>query len=97
MTCDQPYVTGVLLKSLVESHAKTGKKVVTCSYADTYGPPTFFHQSIFSELLQLNGDIGARKIVNQHVDEVEAIAFPKGDVDVDTEEDYEKLSISIKG
>jgi molybdenum cofactor cytidylyltransferase len=92
MMCDQPFVTASLLNSLVDSHNNTGKPVVTCSYADTYGPPTFFHKSIFPELLQLKGDIGARSIVKQHADEVEAVVFPEGDVDVDTEADYERLS-----
>jgi molybdenum cofactor cytidylyltransferase len=94
MMCDQPFVTATLLNNLIDSHNKTGKPVVTCSYADTYGPPTFFHKSIFPELLQLKGDIGARSIVKQHANEVQAVVFPKGDVDVDTEVDYEKLSKS---
>jgi molybdenum cofactor cytidylyltransferase len=91
MVCDQPFVTTSLLNDLIAAHQKTGKPVVTCSYEDTFGPPVFFHRSLFEELLQLKGDIGARSVVKQHANEVEVVLFPKGTFDVDTEADYEKL------
>ena len=91
MVCDQPFVTAPLLNELITAHQKTGKGIVTCSYEDTYGPPVFFHASLFPELRQLKGDIGARSIVRQHTEDVEAIPFPEGNVDIDTDADYEKL------
>lgn len=91
MVCDQPYVTTVLLNELIAAHQKSGKQIVACGYDNTFGPPVFFHQSLFKELLQLKGDIGARNIVRQHADLVEVIPFPEGTFDVDTEADYEQL------
>lgn len=91
ITCDQPYVTTSLLNDLIEARQNTGKPIITCSYADTFGPPTLFHKSIFPELVQLKGDIGARSILRHHADKVEAILFPEGKLDIDTNEDYEKL------
>jgi molybdenum cofactor cytidylyltransferase len=91
MMCDQPFVTTALLNDLVTAYQKTGKPIVTCSYADTFGPPTLFHKSIFPELLQLKGDVGARSIIKQHANEVEVVLFPQGNMDVDTEADYQKL------
>ncbi|HET9278132.1 MAG TPA: nucleotidyltransferase family protein [Flavitalea sp.] len=91
MVCDQPFVTASLLNELINAHQTTGKSIVACSYEDTFGPPAFFHRSLFEELLQLKGDVGARGIVRQHTEDVEVIPFPKGIYDVDTETDYEKI------
>jgi molybdenum cofactor cytidylyltransferase len=91
MVCDQPYVTCDLLNELIAAHKKTGKQIVACSYQNTFGPPVFFHHSLFDKLLQLKGDVGARNIVKQHSDLVEVIPFAEGAVDVDTEADYQNL------
>ena len=96
MVCDQPDVTPQLINDLINAHQQTGKPIITCSYADTFGPPTFFHKSIFSDLLQLKGDVGARKILQQHVKDVETIAFPRGGRDIDTKADYEELTKGLR-
>lgn len=91
LVCDQPFVDTALLNNLITTHQKTNKRIVACSYENTFGPPAFFHQSLFPELLQLKGDTGARSIVQHHLDDVEAIPFPQGTFDVDTAADYEKI------
>jgi len=91
MVCDQPYVTASLINELITVHQNTAKPIVTCSYADTFGPPTFFHKSLFPELMELTGDVGARSIIKKYTDNVEVIPFPEGVTDVDTEADYEKV------
>jgi molybdenum cofactor cytidylyltransferase len=91
MVCDQPFVTPALLNELVEAHKKTGKPIIACSYENTFGPPVFFHHSLFPALLQLKGDVGARGVIRQYADDVDVIPFPQGSVDVDTEADYEKI------
>lgn len=97
MVCDQPFVTASLLNNLIAAYKRTGKPVVTCSYAATFGPPGFFHRSVFEELLQLKGDMGARGVVRQHADDVELILFAEGTFDVDTESDYQKVKTAGKG
>ncbi|MBD0353367.1 MAG: NTP transferase domain-containing protein, partial [Flavisolibacter sp.] len=77
---------------LIAAHQQTGKPIVTCSYENTFGPPTLFHKHLFPELLQLEGDVGARSVIRQHANEVEIVLFPKGSIDVDTGADYEKLT-----
>lgn len=89
--CDQPFMTTALLNTLIEVHRNTGKGIVTCSYDNTFGPPVFFHHSLFADLLQLQGDVGARSIVRKHADNVEAIPFPEGTLDIDTERDYNAI------
>jgi len=91
MVCDQPFVTSSLLNQLIVTQRETGKPIVTCQYETTIGPPALFHKTIFSELLQLKGDAGARKIIEQRRHEVATVSFNKGIIDIDTEDDYKAL------
>ena len=91
MVCDQPYVSSSLLNDLIHTQRETGKPIVTCNYGEAIGPPALFHKFLFNELMQLKGDAGARKIIQQHSDEVATILFTKGKIDIDTNEDYEAL------
>lgn len=91
MVCDQPFVSADLLNNLVAAHEKTRKAVVASGYDNTFGPPVLFHHSLFEELLELKGDIGARSVVRQHVDELEVIPFPEGKFDIDSEADFERI------
>ena len=94
MVCDQPYVSASLLNDLINTQVDTCKPIVACNYGETIGPPALFHRSFFEELMQLKGDAGARKIIQQHGDEVVTVLFPKGKIDIDTKEDYESLKNS---
>jgi molybdenum cofactor cytidylyltransferase len=44
--------------------------------------------------MRLKGDAGARKIIQQHSDDVATVLFTKGKIDIDTNEDYEALKTS---
>ena len=92
MVCDQPFVTPDLLQKLISTQQITGKPIVASYYAETYGPPVFFHQTLFPELLQLRGDVGARSVIRKHFHDVEMVDFAKGTVDVDTKNDYRELT-----
>ncbi len=91
VVCDQPLMTADLLNTLIAVYRNSGKRIVACSYDDTFGPPVFFHHSFFPELFQLKGDVGARSIIRSHTENVEAVPFPEGSLDIDTEEDYERI------
>jgi molybdenum cofactor cytidylyltransferase len=92
IVCDQPHVSAGLMNDLIDTHKQTGKPIVTCNYGEAIGPPALFHRSLFSELMQLKGDVGARKIIQQHSDDVATVFFEKGKIDIDTKEDYEALN-----
>lgn len=91
MLCDQPFVQPSLLGALLAAHASTGQPIVASAYKDTFGPPVFFHHSLFPELLKLTGDEGARILISQHPELVTLVSFDQGKFDIDTEEDYEQL------
>ena len=44
--------------------------------------------------MKLKGDAGARKIIQQNMNDVATILFPEGKIDIDTKEDYEALKNS---
>ncbi len=91
MVCDQPYVSSHLINDLINTQKQTGKPIVTCNYGEAIGPPALFHKSLFNELMQLKGDFGARKIIQEHADQVATVSFPDGKIDIDTLDDYDSL------
>lgn len=90
--CDQPFISGDLFRSLVEAHTVSGKGLIACAYAETVGTPVFFDRRYFPELLALGGDAGAKQLLRRYPDDVTTIPFPKGEIDIDTEEDLQRLS-----
>lgn len=91
MVCDQPFVTEVLLESLLTKHASSGKDIVGSSYAGITGTPVLFDKTVFPELMELRGDVGARKIIIRDQERVCSVEFALGNVDMDTADDYKKL------
>jgi molybdenum cofactor cytidylyltransferase len=92
LTCDQPFVDGDVLSGLSALHSKTGKPIVASAYADTLGVPALFDRSTFQELLQLDGDFGAKTIILSNRARVAEFSFPKGNIDVDTVQDFESIA-----
>lgn len=89
--CDQPYVTTALFKKLVATQQQTGKGIIACGYADTVGTPVLFTALYFEQLKNLSGAEGAKKLLKTYGDDVATVSFMEGRIDIDTEEDYQKL------
>ncbi len=97
LLCDQPLVTTALVQQLAATHAETGKPIVACRYGGTQpdgsgpgsqlGVPALFERSYFEELLQLDGDKGARFVLTNHPDDVAEIGFAPAALDLDSWED----------
>lgn len=91
LVCDQPFVNSNHILSLLSLQKKSGKPIAACYYANILGTPALFHQSVFPELLKLKGDVGAKKLINEKIEEVDKLHFEQGLLDIDTVEDYLKL------
>jgi molybdenum cofactor cytidylyltransferase len=89
--CDQPYVISKIFEDLIAEYQKTNKGIIASSYAGTLGTPVLFNKKYFGNLLQLEGQEGAKKIINRFLDDAVSIPFEKGNIDIDTPEDYDKL------
>jgi molybdenum cofactor cytidylyltransferase len=90
--CDQPYITSTLFHALIVKQASSGKGLIACVYSETTGTPVLFGQRYFKDLSALSGDAGAKQLLKRYPDDVATVPFPKGSIDVDTEEDLKKLS-----
>jgi len=93
MLCDQPFVDAKLLNKLIAAQEKEGKGIVACAYSKTVGVPILFGKAYFKELMELTGDEGAKQIALAHEEDLATIAFTKGKVDIDTEEDLKDLNV----
>jgi molybdenum cofactor cytidylyltransferase len=91
MVCDQPFVEADVLKQLMQSKQESQAGIVASAYKGTVGTPVLFDQVYFPELLALQGQEGAKKIILKHQPEVSTIAFEAGAIDIDTQEDYSAL------
>jgi molybdenum cofactor cytidylyltransferase len=92
MVCDQPFVTPGLLLDLINERQKSYKSIIASSYAGTLGIPALFDKTHFAQLLDLQGDTGARTIIQQYSEEVGSVEFKNGELDIDTEMEYKKLT-----
>ncbi len=84
MTCDQPAVTAEHLRLLVETGG--GGEIVASAYGGRRGVPAYLASSAFGELLELQGDAGARDLLRG----ARAVDLPNGELDLDTEEELER-------
>ena len=91
LVCDQPFIKSESVQSLIQMQKSTGLPMAACFYEDIVGTPALFHQSMFSDLLKLAGDTGAKKIMKDKLDNVAKLNFEKGVIDIDTMEDYQKI------
>lgn len=91
LLCDQPFVDFLLLQKMMQYFANTKYSIIACKYANQLGVPILFDKKYFSELMSLNGDIGAKVLLKKHIESIMSIDFPDGIYDIDTQEDLVKI------
>jgi molybdenum cofactor cytidylyltransferase len=89
--CDQPFVTSEIINQLAENFYREKSLIVASAYAETLGVPALFSRELFSELTNLKNKGGAKEIIARFSDEVAAVDFPEGAIDIDTMEDFRCL------
>ena len=89
--CDQPFISAALLLELVSRFETSGKGIVASAYADVEGTPVLFGAAYFEQLLALSGTEGAKKLLRQHRHDLAKVDFPKGNIDIDSMDDFRKL------
>ncbi|MEH1931329.1 nucleotidyltransferase family protein [Nostoc sp.] len=94
--CDQPFVSDQIINQLVDAYYSTKKPIIACEYAGTLGVPALFSQRFFSELAALKETSGAKRVINNNLNEVFSMPFSLGDIDIDTPKDYEQLLLITK-
>ena len=92
MLCDQPFVDSDVLNLLIEKQKATGKGIIACQYDEVVGVPALFTKKYFPKLRKLKGTEGAKKVLYDNQDDLAHIDFQDAAIDIDTMEDYEKLT-----
>lgn len=88
---DQPFVTSALFNALIEKALHTKAGIVASAYDEILGTPVLFSNPYFPALLNLQGTDGAKKLIKKFTSDVVSVPFPLGGIDIDTQEDYQKL------
>jgi molybdenum cofactor cytidylyltransferase len=87
---DQPFLTGEVIRRLVEEFHGSGGPIVVPHYAGRPGSPVVFARRYFDRLLQIQGDLGGRSLIaGAPPEEVRTVSFadPMLGLDIDTPED----------
>lgn len=92
MLCDQPHATADVVSGLVAAHRATRKPVVASVYGGGFGVPALFGRALFAELTRLEGAAGAKQVIKRHASEAHFLPFQGGEVDVDTPDDFSRLT-----
>ncbi|MBC2581808.1 molybdenum cofactor cytidylyltransferase [Clostridium sp. DJ247] len=92
-TGDQPLINLETIEFLVNTFNKNSNHIIVPKYKENRGSPVIFPKKFKGELLELNGDMGGRIVINHHLNDVIFAELDKGHVlfDVDTPEDYQTL------
>ena len=85
--CDQPKIMATHLDRLAEKFRETGSDIVAAEYSGTLGVPALFGEQYFAELLNIEGDKGARKLIRSASAGVSTLQMPEAAFDIDTLED----------
>ena len=81
---DQPRIERQVIRRVIAEWRASGLAIVSVRYRGTRGHPVLFDRSVFSELGMLEGDAGARMLIERdaaRVGYVDVDALVPGDVD----------------
>jgi molybdenum cofactor cytidylyltransferase len=91
LLADQPKVTAILLRTLLEQHRRELAPIVAPLVGDRRANPVLFDRETFPDLLRLQGDVGGRAIFSKY----QLTYLPWQDegllLDIDTPEDYQRM------
>ena len=88
---DQPFISSDLLKKIIQLSIDKGHGIVACDYGGIKGPPVCFSSKYFDELLELEGDVGAKNLIEMYPDDILLVDFPGGKFDLNTPEDLKRV------
>lgn len=89
---DMPFINGFHLKYLINHFEKHPSKALVSSYHGQSAPPVIIPQSLFSLVTHWKGDQGLGKFWKENPSLVDTLELGLAYRDIDTEEDWQKIS-----
>lgn len=91
LLADQPWVDGVYLEMMISSFEDRPDAIIASDYGGFYGVPAIFPKEYFNQIKELDGDYGAKELLNLHKLPIVAVKSPEKLDDIDTPADYEQF------
>ena len=97
LLADQPLITAAYLQQMIVAWNGSDTAIVCSEFAGIVGPPVIFPARYFGGLTSLEGDKGARALIDAHHEQVIALPCEAAASDIDTRDDLiESQSRSTK-
>ncbi|WP_349944058.1 nucleotidyltransferase family protein [Lacrimispora sp. BS-2] len=68
--CDQPYLKAATIRDLVESWRDSKKGIGCLCNMGALGNPAIFSRNYLKELLELEGDVGGKRVIRRHIEDL---------------------------
>ena len=90
---DQPFIRPATLDRLIEQYGEKRPQIAIPVYRGFRGNPVLLDRSVFSEVMELHGDIGCRAIFGSHLENILKVPVEDAGIlaDIDEASDLEKL------
>ncbi len=90
---DQPLVDSKTINQLLAEFFNHNKGIAVPAYQGKRGHPVIFSIKYKKELLGLTGDIGGKRVINQHPDDILEVSVDSEsiNIDIDNINDYQSL------
>jgi molybdenum cofactor cytidylyltransferase len=91
---DQPDVSSGLIDALLDLQATSGRPAASLSFDGLLHPPVVLDRSLWSDLAELEGDVGCRALIRgrpERVAALPAVGRTGHPIDIDTPDDYRRL------
>ena len=95
MLCDQPLIDADYLNKMISTFKRSNKGIVATAYKHRKGVPVLFHKKYLEELSNLDGNLGAKKIIADNSKDVFDIDPNGKEKDLDTLEEYQQALKNI--
>lgn len=92
---DLPLVDAIHYNLLIDKSNSSKNNIIASSYEEKIGVPAIFNKKYFAKLISLNKDVGAAKLIKQHINDVSQLKIEVKHKDIDTVEDYKDLKSKL--
>ncbi len=91
LLADMPTITADDLNGLLETFTSSEAEIVCTQYPKMQGVPAIFKHSLFEQLSQLDGDLGAKQLFKLQGIKLSSHSVQKDYEDLDTPDAYQRL------